>query len=232
MTSENSKVIKATDSPNSKSKFIILENEKFSTYSHLLGTILAIIGWIILLAFGHPTFRESLSISIYSISSVFLFVSSTVFHATKRKENEISFARKMDHIAIFIMIAGSYTPLCMFYLPNPWNIIILIAQWSMVILGIITKLIILNTPSWITISVYLFQGWMIVIALKPLSLAISTAQMILLFMGGILYSVGAIIYALQKPNPFPGIYGHHEIFHTLILIAAFLHFTVISFRFF
>ena len=209
---------------NEKKTFIISQKEKFSSLSHLFGAILAILGMIILIikAKGN-TANISIAI-IYSLSTFFLFISSTIYHARKKEENEESIWRKLDHIAIFIMIAGSYTPICFLFLDGIWRWSILILQWILVISGIILKLVVLNTPRWITITIYLVQGWVAIIPFYQLTKVMPLASIILLIAGGISYTIGAIIYKFKKPNPLPGKFGFHEIFHIWILIGAFLQY--------
>jgi hemolysin III len=200
---------------------IRLKEERFSAYSHLAGIILSIIGTVLILEKANGNANYIGSLIVYGLSLVFLFSSSFLYHSRKKKEDEVSFWRRLDHIAIFVMIAGNYTPLCIIYLDEPWKWIILSIQWGLVIAGIIMKLFIMNAPRWITIGIYLAQGWMIIIPIGQLFQRMTPFMIFALFFGGILYSIGAIVYKMKKPNPKPGIFGFHEIFHVFIILAAF-----------
>ena len=133
----------------------------------------------------------------------------------------------MDHIAIFVMIAGTYTPMAFIYLTGWWRLGILIAQWFLVLVGFVVKLLIINTPRWITILIYLLQGWMAILPIYFLFTQMPLSSFILMTLGGFAFTIGAIIYALKKPDPLPGVFGFHEIFHVLILVGAGLHYIVV-----
>lgn len=125
------------------------------------------------------------------------------------------------------MIAGTYTPLAYHYLEGAWFWSIIIIQWGLVIAGLFFKFFYLRAPRYLSVSIYLIMGWMVVIFLSQLWPLASTQEIVLLLLGGISYSAGAAIYAVKKPNPFPGVFGFHEIFHILILLGAALHYLVI-----
>ncbi|MHA1475818.1 MAG: PAQR family membrane homeostasis protein TrhA [Promethearchaeota archaeon] len=209
---------------NKNKKFTISQKEIFSSMSHLFGAILAILGMIILIIKSIGNTANIIIAIIYSLSTFFLFISSAIYHAQKKEENEESIWRKLDHIAIFVMIAGSYTPICFLFLEGIWRWSILILQWTLVISGVILKLIVLNTPRWVTITIYLVQGWVAIIPFYQLTKVMPLVSIILLIAGGLSYTIGAIIYKLKKPNPLPGKFGFHEIFHIWILIGAFLQY--------
>lgn len=207
--------------------FVTLPEESFSSYSHMVGALISFLGTILLLLLSPASLLNYGIILLYGISITFLFGISSLYHAHKEKENEISVWRKMDHIAIFVMIAGTYTPLSVIYLPNNWTWIILGSQWGLVFIGTILKLWILNSPRWITTGIYLIQGWMALFPVFHLYHSMPLGSFLLLFFGGISFSIGAVIYSLKKPNPYPGLFGFHEIFHVMIMIGAFLHYLVI-----
>ncbi|QEE16259.1 hemolysin III family protein [Promethearchaeum syntrophicum] len=207
-----------------KNSFKVSQKEKFSSMSHLFGAILAILGMSILIFKSNGNIVNIIIALIYGLSTFFLFISSAIYHAQKKEENEESFWRKMDHIAIFIMIAGTYTPICFLFLEGAWRWSILLLQWILVISGIILKLLVLNTPRWVTITIYLVQGWVAIIPIYQLTQVMPLVSIILLFTGGLSYTIGAIIYKMKKPNPIPGKFGFHEIFHIWILLGAIFHY--------
>ena len=208
-------------------KYIPLPEERFSCYSHLGGAILGVIGTLLLIIFSIGDLGTIVISFVYGLSISFLFFASTMYHGHKRGENEKTVWRKLDHIAIFVMIAGTYTPISYVYLTGGWRFGILLAQWILVGTGIIVKLLIINTPRWVTILIYLLQGWMAVLPLYLLLNIMPISSFILMALGGIAFTIGAIIYALKKPDPKPGVFGFHEIFHVLILIGAALHYIMV-----
>jgi hemolysin III len=162
--------------------------------------------------------------AIYGLSAVFMLLSSTLYHAFKTGENQAGFLRKMDHFAIFCMIAGTYTPLCYVYLEGNLKWGIIIAQWALVMAGFFLNVFYIKAPRVFTTVIYLLMA---IVPIKQLLSAVPLSSIILLFMGGLAYSTGAVIYVLKKPNPMPDFFGFHEIFHLFILIGVFLHFPVV-----
>ena len=203
---------------------IINKKEKISFYSHLAGAVASIAGTILLVfkAWGFPPY-VFVSI-VYGFSIVFLFSSSSLYHALKKKDNEISVWRKLDHIAIFIMIAGSYTPFCYIYLTDPLRMGIIILQWVLVLLGLFFKLFYLNAPRILNTLIYVMMGWCIIFIAKPVFMALPLLVSIYVVTGGIAYSAGALIYGLKRPDPVPGFFGFHEIFHVFCLLGCMLQF--------
>jgi hemolysin III len=161
---------------------------------------------------------------VYGLAMIGLFTFSALYHATKKVENAVNVWRKLDHIAIFFMIAGTYTPVSYIYLTGAWRWSMILISWSFVIAGILLKVFFIKAPRVFSTVLYLMMGWLAVFPLRELWLGMPHASFFLILGGGIAYSIGAIIYALKKPNPVPGIFGFHEIFHVMILAGAVLHY--------
>jgi hemolysin III len=204
--------------------FRISRNEQISFYVHFAGFFAGIAGFFALTAqtTGLPGTR-AVSI-IYASSFIFLFASSSLYHYTKRVENGESFWRKLDHLAIFIMIAGTYTPFCYIYLGGAWKWSIIIIQWSLVGVGFFFKFFFINAPRRLNTAIYLAMGWIVIIPIKQFASAAPVYITVLLALGGLFYTVGAFIYSRKWPNPKPGFFGFHEIFHIFILLGAFSHY--------
>ncbi|AKG54334.1 hemolysin III-like protein [Dehalogenimonas sp. WBC-2] len=164
---------------------------------------------------------------IYGAAVTTLFSFSALYHAFKRRDNETTIWRKLDHIAIFIMIAGSYTPLVYIYLDGAWRWGMIIASWSIVLLGVFYKVFWMKAPRVLSPILYLGMGWLALIPLRELWLSMPRLAFWGVVAGGVAYSIGAVIYAVKRPNPVPGVFGFHEIFHVLILVGALLHFGVV-----
>jgi len=198
-------------------------------YSHLLAAVAALAGYIVLLCNSSGSMTNIVLSSIYGLGAIFVFTCSAAYHGQKADEDERNPWRRLDHIAIFFMIAGTYTPISYIYLDGWWRWGIIGAQWLLVILGLVFKLVYIHGPRWLTTVIYVLMGWMLLIPLfwGPLLTTMPLKSLLLLLGGGIAYTLGAVIYAIKKPNPFPGIFGFHEIFHLLVITGAVLHYMVI-----
>ncbi len=205
----------------------IPDSEKISAYTHG-GTIpLMLAGTIALLIISAGNTAAQIVSLIYGFSGIFLFSASFLYHSKKTGENDKSFWRKLDHTAIFFLIAGTYTPICFFYLEGNLKWGILIAQWSLVVLGTIFKLVFINAPRVIGTLIYLLMGWIVVIPISTLVHTMPATALFFLAAGGISYTTGAVIYMLKKPNPRPLFFGFHEIFHIFIICGAVLHLVMV-----
>lgn len=200
--------------------FIIKKEEKISFYSHLIGCILALIGTVVLFYTAKGVSLKIVAV-IYGLSVITLFLSSSLYHANKKYDTEISVWRKLDHIAIFIMIAGTYTPVCHIYLSGYWKWSIIIVQWVLVLAGLFFKLFYLKAPRYLYTIIYILMGWMGIIPIAQFIKTMSGSALFYLFAGGVSFTIGAVFYILKKPKYF------HEIFHLFILLGAFLHYLLV-----
>ena len=206
---------------------MLKRSERYSFYSHLLGATLTIAGVIVLIAKSQGRADAIIISLIYGVAMFGMFAFSSVYHATKSKENSTSIWRKLDHIAIFFMIAGSYTPMSYIFLDGAWRISIISVVWGLTILGIVLKVFFIRLPRIVSPLLYLMMGWIAIVPLYKLWINVPRDAFILLAGGGIAYSLGAILYALKKPNLFPGTFGFHETFHIFVLVGAILHYIVV-----
>ncbi|EOD01329.1 PAQR family membrane homeostasis protein TrhA [Caldisalinibacter kiritimatiensis] len=201
------------------------KEERFSFYSHFFGFILAIIGLINLVYIADGFSLKIVSI-VYGVSVMLLFLASSLYHVNKKYDGEISIWRKLDHIAIFIMIAGTYTPVCYIYLTGYWKWSIIIVQWTLVFGGLFFKFFYLNAPRYLYTIIYITMGWMGIVPITKLINSMSSIELLYLFGGGISYTIGAIFYILKKPQISDN-FGFHEIFHLFILVGAFFHYLLV-----
>lgn len=202
--------------------------EPIASYSHAAGAIFFIAGTAYLVALARGSIMLSLALVVYGLAAVFLFASSALYHAFKTGENESSVLRKLDHLAIFFMIAGTYTPVCYAYLDGGWFAGIIIAQWGLVLFGLFFKLLYLSAPRHLSTGIYVLMGWIVVIPMHKLYAVMPGEILTLIAAGGVSYTVGAVIYAIKRPNPRPGVFGFHEMFHLFILAGALLHFAAVA----
>ncbi len=202
------------------------KSELVSFYSHALGVILAIVGLCILIVTANSPTMQLLSL-IYGISVIVLFTASTLYHGLKQRENEDSVWRRFDHMAIFIMIAGTYTPVCYIYLDYTTALYIIVSQWLIVVVGIIFKVYYFNAPRVLYTAIYLAMGWMAVIVIKDIIRVMDYKSLWYLFLGGSAFTVGALFYIIKWPKKINGHVGFHEIFHGFILLGALFHYLMV-----
>jgi hemolysin III len=191
--------------------------------SHLIGLLLAGAGTVLLLRMsGDPW--ALLAFSIYGATLILLYGASTLYHLLPLSERPLRVLRTLDHIAIYFLIAGTYTPVALITLHNRLGWTLLAAVWLIALAGIPFKLFFLDAPVWLSTGTYLAMGYLALVALVPLAKAVSLSGLLWLVAGGIAYTIGAVIYARQRPDPFPGRFGHHEIWHLLVLTGSACHF--------
>ncbi len=201
--------------------------ERFNFYSHLAGAIAAVIGTIYLARVASFSASSLATALIYGVSVVFLFSASTLYHAFKKEENELSFWRRMDRLAIFFMIAGTSTPIFYFCLHDSFKWWMIALQWALVGVGVISQIYFPRAPRKLYAVIYLSMGWSALISIRQIMASMSVAQGVLLFSGGVAFTLGGIFYAIKKPRMFPGIFSFHELFHIMVLIGGVLHYTLI-----
>lgn len=200
--------------------------EPMNGLTHFIGIILSIIGTYLLINLSVNPYKlyHIISFSIFGFGMILLYTISTLYHWLKLSDAGIMKLRKADHIMIFIYIAATYTPVCMIALRNSLGWILLTAVWSVALIGIIIKIFWMNAPRWLSTFIYILMGWLAVLVIFPLFNTLQTGAVVWLIAGGIFYTIGAVIYGLKKPDPFPGILGFHEIFHLFVLLGSFSHF--------
>jgi hemolysin III len=202
--------------------------EPFSSYSHMLGVVLSIAGLVALIveSAGHPW--RIVGFSIYGLSLILLYSASTIYHWLHVSPRTEDLLRRFDHIAIFVLIAGSYTPVCLVTLRGRWGWSLFGVVWALALAGLCLKLFFRHLPSWSTAALYVGMGWLAVIAGEPLVRAVPASGLLWLVAGGLAYTLGAVIYAIERPDPLPDVFGHHEIFHLLVLAGSALHFVFMA----
>ena len=174
--------------------------------------------------------RATLAVAIYAVSLSALFGTSALYHRVNwRRPSTRRWMRRLDHTMIFLLIAGTYTPFALLVLDGPLATAVLVAVWAGALAGTIVEMIWIEAPKWVTAIIYLSLGWVAVVAFPELWSELGVAGTLLVAAGGLLYTAGAIVYATQRPNPDPAVFGYHEIFHLLVIIAAAAQFGAIAF---
>ncbi|MEP7226790.1 MAG: hemolysin III family protein [Gemmatimonadales bacterium] len=191
--------------------------------THFIGLLLAGGGTILLLRMAHGP-SELVAFGVYGATLILLFGASTLYHALTVTDRPGRALRTLDHIAIYFLIAGTYTPVALVTLKGPLGWTLLAAVWLIAIAGIPFKLFFLDAPVWLSTGTYLAMGYLALVAVVPIARAVSFHGLAWLIAGGLAYTVGAVVYARQRPDPFPGRFGHHEIWHLLVLAGSGCHF--------
>src|SRR5918999_4257613 len=191
--------------------------------SHLLGLLLAGAGTLLLLRIASSP-QQVAGFSVYGASLILLYTASTLYHTLPLPERPLRVLRTLDHIAIYFLIAGTYTPISLITLDSRLGLGLLVAVWLIALAGIPFKLFFLDAPVWLSTGSYLAMGYLALVALGPLVQATSITGVLWLVAGGVAYTVGAVIYSCRRPDPFPGRFGHHEIWHLLVLVGSACHF--------
>ena len=203
--------------------------EPVSGLTHLVGAIVSAIGMVVLVisAVNKGTASYIVSVSIFGLSLVLLYTASSLYHLLTISEKGIKILRKIDHMMIYILIAGTYTPVCLIGLKGRLGLGLLISIWTLAVVGIVLKVVWFNAPRWIYTSFYVIMGWLAVIAIVPLIRTIPLTGFVLLAAGGIFYTIGAIIYGLRWPLRNSKYFGFHEIFHIFVMLGSLSHYIVV-----
>ncbi len=163
---------------------------------------------------------------VFGAGLIGLYAASAVYHCLPLSEAGLSRLRKVDHSMVFVLIAATYTPICLVPLRGPWGWGLLATVWGLALGGIGFKLLWMQAPRWLSTAIYLGMGWVVVVAVWPLVHAMEPGALGWLAAGGLFYTVGAVVYALRRPDPWPGRFGFHEIFHVLCILGSASHFWV------
>ena len=199
-----------------------------SGLTHFIGAILAVIGLILLIYKSVDPVKpwHLVTFSVFGAGLILLYTSSTLYHWLPFSEKGIQRMRRLDHMMIFILIAATYTPICLIPMRGPWGWSLFGSVWGLATLGILLKFFWLQAPRWFSTMIYILMGWLVVVGIWPLIQALKLGGFMWVLIGGLFYTVGAIIYALKKPDPWPNIFGFHEIFHIFVMLGSFSHFWV------
>jgi len=174
--------------------------------------------------------KATLAVAIYAVSLWALFGTSALYHRVNWRRPQVrQWMRRLDHSMIFFLIAGTYTPFALLVLDGTLAMAILVVVWVGAIAGAIVEMIWIDHPKWASALIYLSLGWVAVATFPELWSSMGIAGTLLVAAGGLLYTAGAVVYAVQRPNPSPAIFGYHEIFHLLVIAAAIAHFSAVAF---
>jgi hemolysin III len=201
--------------------------EPFCGLSHLLGAALSVAGLIVLLVVtsGRPWLVTG--VAIYGASLVLLYVASALCHSVHCSVENGRRLDRLDHAAIFLLIAGTYTPLCLVTLRGPWGWTILAVEWTLAAIGIVLVTTRGIRRQWPRVAVYLAMGWVAIAAVFPIITVFPAWAIFWMVAGGVIYTLGAIVYAADWPRLWPGRFGSHELWHVFVLAGSACHFVLI-----
>ncbi|SFB22712.1 hemolysin III [Acetitomaculum ruminis DSM 5522] len=199
-----------------------------SAITHFIGMLMSAFAALPLLikASGQPDKIHVISLSIFIVSMTMLYAASTLYHSLDLSEKANTVLKKIDHCMISVMIAGSYTPVCLLVLKGRMGIILLSLVWGLAIAGIIIKLFYVNCPRWFSSFLYIAMGWCCILAFTQILNSLPRTAFLLLLAGGVIYTAGGVIYAIKCPkfNERHKNFGNHEIFHVFIMAGSVCHF--------
>jgi hemolysin III len=196
--------------------------------SHQWAFFVALVAGAVLVV-AAPAGRATFAAAVYALSVVAMFGASALYHRIDWKSvSARRWMRRLDHSMIYLLIAGTYTPFALLVLDGGMARAILITVWSGAVLGIGLKMLWPDTPKWLTAALYVALGWVAVAAFPQLAGELGPVGIGLIAGGGVLYTAGAIVYALRRPDPAPTVFGYHEIFHVLVIAAAVLQYVAVA----
>ena len=201
--------------------------EPVNSLTHWAGAALALAGLIALLIVGWSTPAKIISLTIYGLSLIAMFSASATYHMVRVKDKALEIFRKIDHSAIYLLIAGTYTPFCVNAFEGFWKWGMLSIIWSLALIGIIVKVFYIRAPRWLNAGIYLVMGWLCVGAAGQMLAVLPAWVFSWLIAGGVIYSLGAIVYITKIFNFVPGVFGFHEMWHIFVMLAAAAHFVAV-----
>ncbi len=205
----------------------ILEKPRLRGVFHQYAFYVAVVAGTVLVALSDSA-RELVATWIYAAALAAMFGVSALYHRINWRSLRVrTWMRRLDHSTILLLIAGTYTPFALLAFDGALAKAILIVVWAGAAAGLVLNLAWIDAPTWITAAVFVALGW-VGIAAVPELLDVGVAPAVLVFVGGALYTLGALAYALKRPNPVPAVFGYHEIFHLLVIGAAIVHFVAIA----
>lgn len=201
--------------------------EPVNSLTHWGGAALAVIGLIVLLIVGWSTPAKVISLAIYGGSLIFLFSASATYHMVQAKDKALEIFRKVDHAAIYVLIAGTYTPFCINAFTGFWKWGMLGIIWSLAVIGIVVKVFYIRAPRWLNAGIYIVMGWLSLATAGQMLAHLPAWVLTWLIVGGVTYTLGAVVYMTRIFNFKPGVFGFHEVWHIFVLLAALFHYIAV-----
>jgi hemolysin III len=201
--------------------------EPVNGLTHLVAGLIALGGLVALLFVGRGNTPRQVSLLVYGVSLMLMFFASAAYHLVKARPEVVKVLRKLDHSAIYLLIAGTYTPICFNMFTGFWRDGMLAIIWSIALVGIIFKIFIINAPRWLNAGLYLLMGWLSLLTIGQMLAHLPVGALIWLLAGGVFFTLGAVIYITKILDFVPGVFGFHEVWHIFVILGALSHFIVI-----
>ncbi len=202
--------------------------EPVNGLTHFVAAVAALFGLVALLVIGRGDLGRQLALLIYGASLVLMLSASATYHLVKAGPRTTRLLRQFDHAAIYLLIAGTYTPICLHYFSGFWRWGIIAIVWLLALVGIGVKVFTINAPRWISAGLYLLMGWLSIMAIKQMLLFMPVSALVWLVIGGLFFTVGALVYIRKWPDFYPGVFGFHEVWHVFVILGCLSHFIVIA----
>jgi hemolysin III len=196
-------------------------------YFHLAAAFGAAFGLVLIVLLADSP-RALVGGLIFAVSLVLLYTTSATYHTIRWGRRMRAVLKRLDHSMIFVLIAGSYTPFCLPAASDAWGFTVLAIVWSVAAVGVALKIAWPDAPRRLSVGLYMATGWVALVAASELADWFAVLPLVLMAAGGALYSAGGVIYALRRPNPFPRVFGYHEVFHLLVIAGSVVHYTVVA----
>lgn len=207
-------------------RLISLLRDPVSGLTHFIGALLAVAGLVALVVKASNPVKpwHITTYSVFGAGMILLYTASTLYHWLPLSGRGRARLRKLDHMMIFVLIAATYTPFCLVPLRGAWGWSMFGTVWAVALMGMVFKVFWIHAPRWLSALMYVCMGWIIVVGVVPLVRTLQPGALLWLVAGGVLYTTGALIYALRRPNPIPHVFGFHEIFHIFVMLGTAAHF--------
>lgn len=202
--------------------------EPVNTWTHFVTFLAAIVGLVFLIILSGHNASKLVTMTVYGVSCIVLYGASSLYHWVKTTPEKELILKKIDHISIYLLIAGSYTPVFYYGLTGAWKWTMLSAVWALALIGMFLKIWFIHAPRYVSTAFYVTLGWIAVVPFVQLIDRLPTGAIVLMVVGGIFYTIGAIIYATKRLDFFPNRFGFHEIFHLFVSAGSIAHFFMIS----
>jgi hemolysin III len=214
----------------SKDGSALVTDEVYNTWISILGAIFTLLGTarLLLRAYVADNQLRFVGFLIYGIGVLSVFVTSALHHGVNGSRRTNHWLRQLDYCAVFLMIAGTFTPFCMLLVKGGLGTRILGLVWTLALLGIATKLLYPNLPKWAMVVTAVGMGWLALLIAEPVYRALHLRGLMSLVGGGVFFTIGALIFALERPNPLPGKFGFHEIWHCCVVAGATAHYFAVA----
>ncbi len=199
-----------------------------SGLTHLAAAVASLFGLTGLLVAGWGQTTKELSFLIYGVSLVLMFSASATYHLAQSGPRTLGVLRKFDHSAIYLLIAGTYTPICLSFFTGFWRWGLLGIIWTMALVGVGVKVFVIHPWRWFTAGIYLLMGWLAMMGGREILAGMPGGAIFWLVAGGLFFTFGAVIYIRKRPDPRPGVFGFHEIWHIFVILGCLSHFILVA----